>query len=166
MPAEPQDFKDALSKWATGVTVVTTLNETGHPHGMTVSSFTSVSLNPPLILFCANKAKYGHQAIMESGIFAVNILGVPQMAWGKRFAGMYPDIEDRFADISYKTAVTGAPVFPEALGWVDCRVYQRHEAGDHTIFIGQVEAAGSSATGDALLYFNRQWGHFTPIPKE
>lgn len=163
MPVDTQAFKNTLAKWATGVTVVTTKNAQDEPHGMTVSSFTSVSIDPFLILICASQKYYGHTAISDSGVFAVNILSMKQIEWGKLFAGMYPDVEDRFADIDYTSAVTGAPILPDVPGWIDCSVYERHAAGDHTIFVGKVEAVANTDENTPLLYFNRNWGLFTPL---
>jgi flavin reductase (DIM6/NTAB) family NADH-FMN oxidoreductase RutF len=80
------------------------------------------------------------------------------------FAGMYPEIEDRFAEINVQTAVTGCPILSDAMGWVDCTIAQQIPAGDHTIFVGKVEAAGNYVSdGEPLLYYNRQWGQFSPV---
>ena len=153
---EAQHFKDALSQWATGVTVVTTVHA-GQRVGITASSFTSVGLTPPQILVCVAHKLYTHQAILASGHFAVNILHTGQQELGMRFAGMVPEIADRFAGSDWVTAVTGAPILVDALGWVDCTIAQAITSGDHTIFIGDVVEAGSNATGEPLLYFNRRW---------
>lgn len=158
MPVEPQDFKNALSHWASGVTVVTTVSD-GQWKGATVSSFSSVSLNPPLVLICLNKNMYTHEVIIESGIFAANILSTNHLEAGKLFAGMYPEIEDRFSQNEWITAETGAPILADAVGWVDCTVKHAYDGGDHTIFVGEVQAGGVKA-GEPILYFNRQWGQF------
>lgn len=162
MTADLADFKQALSRWASGVTVVTTLSAEGHPKGMTASSFTSVSINPLLILICVKQGLYTHHLITESGFFAVNMLAHSQIEWGKLFAGMMPEVEDRFADIRYTQAVTGAPILPNVIGWVDCRLHQAFDSGDHTIFVGQVVAAHGTTEGQPLIYANRAWGTFQP----
>ncbi|GAB4510112.1 MAG: flavin reductase family protein [Anaerolineae bacterium] len=162
MSVDAQEFRNALSRWATGVTVVTTQLDDGRLHGMTASSFSSVSLDPLLVLICVKKTVYAHQCIVESHKFAVNILNTTQVDWGKRFAGMFPEIQNRFEGIAYTTAVTGSPILPDVLGWVDCTLYQTYDGGDHSIFIGQVQAAGSTDNADPLMYFNRMWGKFTP----
>jgi flavin reductase len=153
-----EQFKQALSNWASGVTIVTTRDVNDMPKGMTASSFASVSLDPLLVLVCVNQSLYTHQLIEQSGFFAVNILSTDQLEWGQVFAGMKPEIEDRFKQINYTTAQTGAPILPGVPGWVDCRVYRADTAGDHTIFLGEVVAAGGSSTGDPLIYARRQWG--------
>ena len=163
---DPQTYKDALSQWSSGVAVVTTVHE-GTPGGLTASSFTSVSLDPPLVLVCVAKDLFAHQLLEGSGVYAVNILSSEQVEWGKLFAGMYPEVEDRFAEIDYETAVTGSPILPGVRSWIDCRVRQAHDGGDHTIFVGNVVAGGTAEdTGAPLGYANRQWGRFAPLEEE
>lgn len=162
MSVDTQTFKQALAQWASGVTVITTCKPDGTPKGMTASAFSSVSLDPPLVLTCIGKKLYTHQLVAEAGFFAVNILGQEHIEWGKRFAGMYPEIEDRFADIAHTTAVTGAPILPNVSGWVDCKLHASYDGGDHTIFVGQVLAAAGTDSSSPLMYFNRSWGTFTP----
>lgn len=157
MSVDAQTFKDAMAQWASGVTVVTTLSRDGRPVGITASSLTSVSLQPPQILICVARKLFTHQAIEQSGFFAVNILGVEHLEWGMRFAGMTPELADRFADIEVQNAVTGAPILPGVPGWLDCRVRHAYDGGDHTIFVGEVLAASASETRRPLLYYNRAW---------
>jgi flavin reductase (DIM6/NTAB) family NADH-FMN oxidoreductase RutF len=155
MGVDVQDFKNALSHWTTGVTVVTT--RSGERHiGITVSSLTSLSLEPPQILVCVARKLHTHAAILESGVFAVNILSVEQIKWGMRFAGMIPEDGDRFADIEFDTATTGCAILPGVLGWLDCTLRHAYDGDDHTIFVGEVVAAGFQE-GAPLLYFNRHW---------
>lgn len=156
MPVDTQQFKDVLAQFASGVTVVTTLHE-GQPIGLTVSSFASVSLDPPLVLICLGKKMFSHQAVAENGSFAVSILAAEQVEMGKRFAGMIPDITDRFAGVVTQTAQTGCPILSGCLAWLDCNVWQIHEAGDHSVFIGKVMEAGVGDSGEPLMYFDRQW---------
>jgi flavin reductase (DIM6/NTAB) family NADH-FMN oxidoreductase RutF len=156
MAVDAQLFKETLAHWASGVTVVTTLYES-KPVGITASSFSSLSLDPPQVLTCVNKRLFTHGAIESSGVFAVNMLSEAQLEWGKRFAGMIPEIEDRFAGIDTHAAATGCPVFSEALAWVDCRVVHVYDGGDHSVFIGEVEAAGSLEESRPLLYYYRNW---------
>lgn len=155
MSVDAQDFKNALAHWTTGVTVVTTLSGERHI-GITASSLTSLSLDPPQILICVARKLHTHQAIVESGAFAVNILNIEQLQWGMRFAGMIPENGDRFAGIDFTTAVTGCAILPGVLGWLDCTLRHAYDGDDHTIFVGEVQAAGSQA-GGPLLYFNRHW---------
>ncbi len=162
MTVDPQAFRETMAHWASGVTIITTtLN--GQRTGITASSFASLSLHPPQILVCINQKLYTHQAIEKSGVFAVNLLGVEHLEWGMRFAGMRPEIEDRFQDIACHTAVTGAPILSDALGWLDCTLHHTYAGGDHTIFIGQVVATAARQSGTPILYYNRQWRELAEI---
>ncbi len=153
---DSQAFKQAMSQFASGVTVVTTMLE-GRNYGLTVSAFTSVSLNPPLVLACIDKRLEAHRIIEKSGIFAVNILCEEQVEIGRRFAGLIPEVTDRFEGLAYSTASTGSAILPDSLGWVDCSLWKRYDGGDHSIFVGEVIA--SSAAGEVLplVYHNREW---------
>lgn len=156
-------FKKALAQWVAGVTIVTT-HADGMYQGMTASSFTSVSLNPHLILISIGKKVSSYPLIEKSGVFAANILHTGQLEWARRFAGLIPDVANRFEGIDFTTAATGSPILPGVLAWVDCEVYRAYEAGDHTIFVGQVVAADGQTGGQPLLYHSRTWGHFAPLP--
>lgn len=157
MAVESQLFKNALAQWASGVTVVTSMDG-GQRVGITASSLTSVSLEPPRILICVSKRLYTHELLQRSRVFAVNILAEDQLEWGMRFAGMLPELEDRFAGIDCRTAVTGSPILPGVLAWLDCRLVHAYDGGDHTIFVGEVEAAEAAAEPSSpLLYYSRQW---------
>ncbi len=163
MAVDSQQFKNVMAKWASGVTVVTTVHE-GAWKGTTASSFSSVSLNPPTILVCLAQKLYTHKLFSESGVFAVNILSPAQLEVAKLFAGMYPDIEDRFAENSWQTAQTGSPILEDGYGWLDCKIAQMVPAGDHTIFVGEVQSLGTFEGDDnPLMYFNRHWGTFTAL---
>lgn len=158
---EPQAFKETLSHWASGVTVVTAQHGDVQV-GITASSFSSVSISPPQILICVVKKLYTHQIIEQSGCFAVHILQKDQLEWGMRFAGMIPELEDRFAGLRVEKAVTGAPILADALAWLDCKVSAAHDGADHTIFIGEVLAAASGDLGEPLLYYHRNWRLLAP----
>ncbi len=164
MLVDPHLFKDALANWTSGVTIVTTIHE-GQWKGTTASSFSSVSLEPPLIMICLGNQLYTRKLVYESGVFAVNILGQGMLEEGKLFAGMYPEIQDRFAGKHILTSETGSPLFADALGWLDCKTYQVHTTGDHTLFIGEVLAAADNNIGQkpTLSYHRRQWGTFSPL---
>ena len=165
MPVDSQTFKDVMAHWGSGVTIVTTAHE-GSWKGTTASSLSSVSLNPPMISVCLAQKLYTHQLVKTNGVFAVNILAAHQLEIGKLFAGMYPEIEDRFAQNSWETAVSGSPVLQDALGWVDCKIAHAYPAGDHTIFVGNVLAGNSTQMDTPLLYFNREWGQFAQLSAE
>jgi flavin reductase (DIM6/NTAB) family NADH-FMN oxidoreductase RutF len=161
MAVEAQLFKSALAHWTSGVTVVTTC-EGNKPIGITASSLTSVSLEPPRVLICVAKRLNTHGVIERSRIFAVNILAVEQLAWGMRFAGLIHELEDRFAGIDWTTAVTGSPILPGVLAWLDCRLAHAYDGGDHTIFVGEVEEARVDPKREPLLYYSRHWRQLDP----
>ncbi len=155
MPIDPEAFRQVMSQFASGVTVVTTVLD-GRHHGLTVSAFTSLSLSPPLVLACIDKRIQAHEFIETSGAFAVNILCADQVELGRRFAGLLPGVTDRFEGLEYATAVTGSPILRDSLGWVDCSLWRRYDGGDHSIFVGEVLQSSTSA-GVPLLYHNREW---------
>jgi flavin reductase (DIM6/NTAB) family NADH-FMN oxidoreductase RutF len=149
MPISNEEFRGALSRFASSVTVVTSKDSQGQLHGITVSAFTSVSLNPPLILVCIDNRSsvLGHLA--EGNYFAVNILGEDQELHSRRFASKELN---RFEGIGYKEGVTGSPVLDNALAALECKVVNNYSGGDHTIVVGEIEA--TTLTDDKpLLYF-------------
>lgn len=158
MPIDPLQFRNTLAQWASGVTVVTTTHS-GIRYGMTASSFSSVSLDPPLILICVGKAAFTHKLLLETTTFAVNILSAAQIDLGKRFAEKHIDYVDRFGDLDVLTGSTGSPLLPNALAWLECQTLRAIDAGDHTIFIGEVLNSKVN-DGEPLLYVNRMWGTF------
>lgn len=115
-------FKQVLGQWASGVTVVTTATDEGWK-GVTVSSFSSVSLSPPLISICLATKLYTHDVMHQTGAFAVNVLHRNQIEMGKVFAGLYPERENRFGRVPCTVATTDAPILPNVVGWVDCTVW-------------------------------------------
>jgi flavin reductase (DIM6/NTAB) family NADH-FMN oxidoreductase RutF len=162
MAIEATDFRATLAQWASGVAVATSVLD-GQRVGITVSSFSSLSMEPPRILICIAKRLYTHQVISNSGVFAVNILAANQMDWGMLFAGRLPEQEDRFAGIETFTAETGAPLLPDVLGWLDCRVSALHDGGDHSIMVGDVVATSAQQAGEPLLYYHRNWRQLTDL---
>jgi flavin reductase (DIM6/NTAB) family NADH-FMN oxidoreductase RutF len=158
MAVESKAFKDVMSRLASGVTVVTTLCD-GVPHGLTVSAFSSVSATPPRVLVCLGNETDSKPLVERSGRFAVHILGRDHAALGPRFAKMLPDAPpDLFGGVSYRTEHTGCPILNDCLAWLDCSVLQMVGVGDHTIFVGSVEAAGYDAQdGEPVLYYRRAW---------
>ena len=167
MTLDSQAFRNTLAQWASGVSIVTTRSDEGAQVGTTVSSFTSVSAEPPIVSVCLNQKSFTRTSIEVSGYFAVNILGNNQLRVGQVFAGMFPDVEDRFADFTFESAETGAPILQDALGWLDCKVIQAVEVGSHIVFFGEVQAAhAQEISAEPLLYYHRQWGSFTPNPPQ
>jgi flavin reductase (DIM6/NTAB) family NADH-FMN oxidoreductase RutF len=152
------DLKKVLSWWTTGVTVVTA-RASDRIHGMTVSAFTEVSLDPPLVLVCADKASLTHPVIAEGRVFAVNILARDQQDLSRRFASK-EDEHRRFEGLAYRTGKTGAPLLENTVAALDCRVVAAHDAGDHVIYVGKVEQVDLSADREPLLYQSGGYGSF------
>ncbi len=160
MPVDPADFRAVLGRWTTGVTVITAMLD-GKPEGLTASSFTSLSLDPPLILFCLDRAASTFAALTQAESFAVNILAADQSQLSNRFAS--PDA-DRFADLEWTTWATGAPILPGCVASLDCRREALHDGGDHVIVIGRVmELAVRSDTADPLVYFRGGYRALQPV---
>lgn len=162
MGVDAATFRSALGQWPSGVTVVTTVVDGGW-HGMTASSFSSVSLDPPLVSVCLAKSVWTHGLLASSGVFAVNILAKDQAHVGMLFAGQRPEVTDRFAGLDARAAVTGAPVLLDALSWLDCRVVHSYDGGDHTIFVGEVVDADTPRLTAPLLFHSRAWGQFADL---
>jgi flavin reductase (DIM6/NTAB) family NADH-FMN oxidoreductase RutF len=151
MPVTQQEFRAALRRFAAGVTVVTTRTPDGRPTGLTASAFTAVSLDPPLVLVCVDLAARAHDPLASHGWFAVNVLATGQEWLSRLFASTS---EDKFAGLTFREGRAGLPLLEGVLAALTCRVVARHPAGDHTIFIGQVEEAGVNATPTPLVYFD------------
>lgn len=159
-------FRQVLSRWPSGVAIVTTAGEDGW-HGMTASSFSSVSLAPPLVLVCLDQRIRSHDLLIHNGVFAVNVLGRDHLSLGRRFAGMEPGVTDRFAAGDWLAGATGSPVLTDSAAWVDCRVLHRYPGGDHSIFLGEVVAAGTPRITSPLLFHSRSWGQLAdPLPDQ
>ena len=133
-----KEFRSTVGAFATGVTVVTTRGEE-HAYGMTANAFSSVSLDPPLILVCVINPSEGAEHITSNGVFAVNILSVDQEPLSRYFASRdRPRGQDAFAEVPHRFAASGAPILEGSAAFLDCRLHATHEAGDHLIFIGEV----------------------------
>nr|WP_321444309.1 flavin reductase family protein [uncultured Cohaesibacter sp.] len=143
------EFRQALGAFATGITVASTLDKDGRPHGLTVNSFNSVSLDPPLVLWSLNKQSHQLGIFAESGFYGISILADDQMEISNRFAAM---IEDRFEGVSWHKGQTGAPLLDGALATFDCKVEKIVEGGDHVILIGRVLTV-AKRDGVPLLYY-------------
>ncbi|MEP7148682.1 MAG: flavin reductase family protein [Acidobacteriota bacterium] len=150
MPVNPDDFRSALSRFPSGITVVTSRAATGDLHGITVSAFCSVSLNPPLVLACIEKTTGSHVAITDTGLFIVNILAAGQDEMSERFS---LPISDKFEGVRYHAGVSGVPILTDALVMLECRVENTFDGGDHTIFVAAVENV-SIKDGEPLVYFH------------
>ena len=149
MPVSKDEFRAALSRFISGVTVVTTVGKDNRPAGITVSAFSSLSLEPPLILACIDKRASLHDHLTEGRYFAVNILAEDQRSISRLFASKD---EDRFDGARYRWGVSGAPLLDGALAYIECRVVHAYPGGDHTIIVGEVEST-SVAGHKPLAYY-------------
>jgi flavin reductase (DIM6/NTAB) family NADH-FMN oxidoreductase RutF len=156
---DPEALRGAMRLWATGVTIVTTrLN--GYWHGMTVSSFTSISLDPPLLMVSLEHGTRTHDMVEQAGFFGVTILSEGQQAISQRFAGQSAESRDRFADLETFTMETGAPFIAGGLAFMDSQVASRVVAGSHTLFIARVVATRFITDHERpIVYFNRAYHH-------
>ncbi len=143
-------FKAAMRHYPAGVTVVTSVHR-GEPRGITLTAFSSVSAEPPMVLVCVNRDARSNLYIASSRIFCVNLLSADQQALAERFSGKMR--ERQFDDIAHTTDATGAPVLPGTIAHFDCEVAEEHHAGTHSIFIGRVVSCAARA-GSPLGYFN------------
>ena len=147
---DPRTLRDALGCFATGVTVVTCFDGDGQPFGITANSFTSVSLDPPLLLVCIHRDASCAAALESATHFAINVLQTGQQPASIRFATRN---EDRFGVGDWTAGEFGAPVLMESLGVFECERFAVYDGGDHHILVGQVVKASFDATLDPLLYF-------------
>jgi flavin reductase (DIM6/NTAB) family NADH-FMN oxidoreductase RutF len=152
MSVNEQDFKNALRLWASGVTVVTSKTEAHGIKGMTATSFSSVSIDPPQILVCIHKSADSAEAVLEGKSFAVNILKAEQQEFSNQFASSTSQ-EERFANVNWHEGETGSPVIDDALATIECTVAQQVLAGTHWVVIGEVQNV-SCRSGMPLLYYN------------
>ena len=156
-PLTAETFRRACGCFATGVAVVTTLDPQGAPSGLTVNSFSSVSLDPPLVLFCLDRGSQVLAPFESCTSFVINILTESQQHLSQRFAS---SDEGRFTGIDHRPGFTGAPVLPDALAVIECRRQAVLDGGDHLIFLGEVVAV-QSRQGDPLLYFAGRYRHLS-----
>ncbi len=154
--ATAAEFKAAMRRFPTGVTVVTSVRD-GEPRGVTVSSFASVSIDPPLVLICVNREARSYLYISSSKIFSVNILAGNQRVLAERFAGKLRD--NQFEGVEYDIGATGAPVLRGTVAHLDCEVVEEHHAGSHSIFVGRVVSC-TSRPGSPLGYYNGDFHDF------
>ena len=155
-------FRDVLGNFATGVTIITA-NDNGEQVGMSANSFTSVSLDPPLVAFCAALTSTTYPRIQRAGHFCVNVLGEEQADIGRLFSvrGV-----DRFAEISWRPSDTGAAIIEGDLAWLDCTIEAEYLAGDHLVVIGRVHACEAFAMRRPLLFFRGTFGVERPEDEE
>lgn len=156
-----EDLRVALRRWATGVTVVTTQHESIR-HGMTVNSFTSLALEPPLVSVALERVTRTHSMVQQSGIFGVTILSNTQQEVSDCFAGRHTEHQDRFAGILTHTLLTGAPFIVGGFAFFDCRVVTNYLVGTHTLFVAEVIAVQLGESTQPIIYFNQSYWQVNP----
>ncbi len=156
MTFQPEDLREMMRSWTSGVALVTSHFEGNH-HGMTVSSFTSVALDPPLVLVCIDTSSRTHDMILNSGAFAAAILAEDQGQVSDRFAGRQGEFMDQFEALSVITTASGCPIPEGSLAYVDCRVTATHPGGSSTVIIGQVTEARILRQAPPLVYHDQHY---------
>jgi len=158
VPVDQAAFRGALGRFASGVTIVSTLDQ-GIDHAMTASAFTSVSLDPPLVLVCSHKTSRFHDAVMRSGRWGVSILaeeGREESAW---FAHRGRPLESQLEGIAFHRGPGGLALIDASLAWLECTTESAYDGGDHTILVGAVtHAAVREPADDPLLYYRSHYG--------
>ena len=151
---DPRTLRDALGCFATGVTVVTCLGDDGEPAGITVNSFTSVSLDPPLLLVCIHKQAASADVLTSAANFAINVLQARQQPASITFSTR---VEDRFGNTPWSCGEAGAPILKDSLGVFECERFAVYDGGDHHILVGRVVKASFDAGLDPLLFFRGRY---------
>jgi len=157
---DPEQLRQSMRAWSSGVTVVTAATP-DERHGMTVSSFTSIALDPPMIIISLQTVSRTHDLVIQADAFGVTILGQDQQELSERFAGRGDDEEDRLAGVETETLVTGAPFIKGGLAYLDCRVAQTIPVGSNTLFLAEVVAAHGDGEGQPLVYHDRKYRKLT-----
>lgn len=156
MTITPEELRVAMRNWASGITIVTAEHD-GNRHGMTVSSFTSLSLDPALLSVSLYNTSRTHGLVSAAGKFGVTILAADQEDVSNTFAGRVPDTEDRFADCDVEYLTSQIPYIKGGLSFLECKVYQTIPVGSNTLFIGEILAIKAVEDGNPLLYFNQKY---------
>jgi flavin reductase (DIM6/NTAB) family NADH-FMN oxidoreductase RutF len=153
---DKDEFRRAMSKFATGVTVVTSVDDDGAPHSMTANSFTSVCLEPATVLICVAHGTYTHGYVDRRGRFGINILRHAQQELGAYFAKRP---ENRTGGVEYRYLMTedGVPVLADSMVFLGCKVVGSHVYGDHTVFFGEVKEVRQDAEGAPLMFYESRW---------
>ncbi|MGJ9457846.1 flavin reductase family protein [Oceanobacillus sp. CF4.6] len=147
-------FRNLVGNFGTGVTIITTKNNEGKPIGFTANSFASLSLDPQLILFSIDKGSSNYEEFMNAECFSINILAEDQIDLCKQFATK--GIE-RFAGVGYYECATGCPILPDTLAYIDCKITELVDGGDHTIIIGEVMSGNVNSSKQPLIFFQGQY---------
>lgn len=159
-PTDPRRFRDVLGQYPTGVSVITSTQQDGTHAGFVVGTFTSVSLDPPLVAFLPDKKSSSWPKIEATGKFCVNILSADQEYLCRRFASK---LEDKFDGVAVRASATGAPIIEGVVAWIDCEIESVTDAGDHQIVIGRVQELAVENPSLPLLFFQGGYGRFSPL---
>jgi flavin reductase (DIM6/NTAB) family NADH-FMN oxidoreductase RutF len=159
MAIDPRELRNVFGAFATGVTVITTTDTSGKPFGLTANSYTSLSLDPPLVLVCVDKKVDCYACFEQSKVFVINFLAEDQAQLSTRFATK--GIE-KFEGVPTRAGSLGAPLLEGAIGYIECKLVSGYEGGDHTIYVGEVQTA--SASGDRPLLFFK--GKYQKLPQD
>jgi len=155
-PFDSARYRQVLGHFCTGVVVVTALSE-GEPAGLAVGSFASLSLEPPLVLFCAAKSSSSFPKIREAGAFCANVLADDQEELCRAFATKGGD---KFQGVGWHKSATGAPILEGVLAWIDCQIVDEVDEGDHWVVVGRVQDLEVVHEGGPLLFFRGGYGRF------
>lgn len=154
MTLDPEKFRHAMRAWTTGVAVITATHK-GQRYGMTINSFTSISLEPPMVSVTLKQLTHTHELVEKSGEFAITILSAHQGSISDIFAGKMPDIKDRFEGLETETMYIDAPLLKGGSAFLNCRVTNSIPVGENTLFLAEVIAARGEGEGAPLVYHNR-----------
>jgi flavin reductase (DIM6/NTAB) family NADH-FMN oxidoreductase RutF len=155
----PRDFRTALGRFPSGITIMSTL-QSGVAHAMTASAFTSVSLDPPLVLVCVDKGVRMHDAVLDCGYWAVSVIAEGHQDLAERFARSGRNLLSQFDGVATSPGPkTGCPLIEGALSWLECRTWATYDGGDHTIVVGEVISLAANEATDPgpLIYYAGQY---------
>lgn len=147
-------LRGVMRQWASGVAVATSKHDS-QIHGMTVNSFTSISIDPPIVTVTLAKNTRTHELVVQSGVFGITILSAAQEELSERFAGKIPEQAGRLAGLETFTLLSGVPLLKGGIGFLDCKVIHQYTLPSSTLFVGEVLAAQAQPDHEPLLYFNR-----------
>jgi len=156
MTLDSEKLRHAMRAWTTGVAIVTSTYE-DERYGMTVNSFTSISLEPPLVSVTLKRLTHTHDLVVKSGLFAVTILNSEQKELSDRFAGKLPNVTNRFDSVETANLSIDAPIFKDGMAYFNCRVVNSIPVGENTLFIAEVIATHGDGEGEPLVYHNREY---------
>ncbi|MGO9266898.1 MAG: flavin reductase family protein [Candidatus Binataceae bacterium] len=149
MPIERNELRRVMGHFATGVTIITTVSKDGVPFGLTANAFTSVSLDPPLLLISVDKKAESFPHFEGSKVFTVNVLSEEQEVLSRKFA---VSGGDKFQGVAYRMGANGVPILDGILAYLECKLYATYDGGDHTLFLGEIEQAETREVKPLLFY--------------